>query len=75
MALAEPAREPDGEAVTGDDITIEAVLARFNGDPHAALAAALDDIAYLQRELSFASLAVSYGFARGWTPMVAKGDA
>ena len=71
-ALAEPARKVDGEVVPGDDLTIEAVLARFNGDSRAALTAALDDIASLQRELSFANLTMSYGFARGWTPSIAK---
>jgi hypothetical protein len=52
------------------DLSLSAVLARFDGDARAALEAALDDIAHLQQELTYASLAMSYGFARGWRPRV-----
>lgn len=63
--MAKPAMAADGEAVPAEvDMTVEAVLARFNGDARAALTAALDDIARLSEELTFASLAMSYGFAR-----------
>lgn len=68
----EPAKVAAGEAVPADDLSIEAVLARFDGDPHAALGAAIDDISYLRRELVFASLAMSYGYARGWTPLAKR---
>lgn len=61
--------ESDGEAMR-DELSIDAVLARFNGDAHAALDAALHDITFLQHELILASLAMSYGYARGWRPKV-----
>ncbi len=43
---------------------MEGVLARFDGDAHAALAAALEDVTWMRQELQFSSLAMSYGFAR-----------
>jgi hypothetical protein len=72
--MTEPAKATAGEAVPDDALTVETVLARFNGDAHAALECALSDIAHLERDLSFASLAMSYGFARGWRPSVQKGE-
>jgi hypothetical protein len=39
----EPAKAPAGEAVPGDELSLEAILARFNGDSRAALEAALAD--------------------------------
>lgn len=47
---------------------VDSILRRFDGDAHAALRAALDDIAYLRREVEFAALAMSFGFTRGWRP-------
>jgi hypothetical protein len=44
------------------------VLAVYAGDHRAAIEALLADRAYLERELAFASLAMSFGFARGWRP-------
>lgn len=69
---SEPIKETAGEAVPDNDISMDAVLARFGGDPHAALEAALADVAYLSRELDTASLAMSFGFARGWTPLAKR---
>ena len=69
---SEPVTATAGEAVPDDDLNIDAVLAQFNGDPHAALRAAIDDIAYLRSELVFASLTMSYGYARGWTPLAKR---
>lgn len=60
--MAEPAAVPIAP--------IDEVLSRFNGDAHAALEAALTDLAFLRRELTLASLAMSYGFARGWRPKI-----
>lgn len=57
-----------GEAVPDDSLTLENVLARFNGDAQAALAVAIEDIRYLERELGYASVCMSIGFARGWRP-------
>ena len=68
----EPAKAADGEAVPVVDLSVDAVLARFEGDPRAALEAALADVAYLSRELDTASLAMSFGFARGWSPLTKR---
>lgn len=65
----EPFKESDREAMR-DEMSVEAVLARFDGDATAALEAALHDITFLQHELTLASLAMSYGYARGWKPKV-----
>lgn len=65
----EPITESDREAMR-DEMSIGAVLARFDGDAHAALDAALHDIAFLRQELILAGLAMSYGYARGWKPKV-----
>lgn len=64
---AEPALP---ENVARNDIAadVDSMLRRFDGDAHAALRAALDDIAYLRREVEFAALAMSFGFTRGWRP-------
>ncbi len=63
--MSEPAMATGGETVPdAEDISIETVLARFDGDARAALRAALEDIASLQDEIAFASLMASYGFAR-----------
>lgn len=63
---------PASEAVPEVDLSMDAVLARFDGNPHAALEAALADVAYLTRELDTASLAMSFGFARGWSPLTKR---
>lgn len=69
--MTEPATATAGNAMA-DDNSINAVLARFNGDAHAALECALSDIEYLQQQIRFASLAMSYGFARGWRPSIER---
>lgn len=69
---SEPVKATGGGAVPDDDLSIEAVLARFDGDPYAALGAAIDDISYLHKELTFASLLMSYGYARGWAPLAKR---
>lgn len=71
----EPEKVSAGEAVPDDELSLEAILARFNGDSRAALEAALSDIVFLRKELDFASLAMSYGFARGWKPCTERKDA
>lgn len=45
---------------------IDAAIAACGGDVRTTIAALLADNAALQRELDFASLAMSYGFSRGW---------
>ncbi|MHB2265056.1 hypothetical protein [Aliihoeflea sp. PC F10.4] len=65
----EPITESDRQAMR-DEMSTEAVLARFDGNATAALDAALHDIVYLRHELILAGLAMSYGYARGWKPKV-----
>lgn len=60
------------ECATADGCDLDAVLARFDGDAQAALAAALEDVSFLRREIAFARLAMSYGFARGWLPALER---
>jgi hypothetical protein len=69
--MTQPAAATASEAMA-DDNSIGAVLARFNGNAHAALECALSDIAFLQKEITYASLAMSYGFARGWRPSIER---
>lgn len=70
--MAKPAMATNGEAVPEKDLDVEAVLARFGGDARAALGAALEDLAFLQNEIQFARLAMSYGFTRGWRPALER---
>lgn len=52
--------------------TVNSVIAAYDGDARAALTAALDDVAYLRREIELAQLAMSFGFARGWRPSLER---
>ena len=52
--------------------TVDSVIAAYGGDARAALTAALDDVAYLRREIELAQLAMSFGFARGWRPALER---
>lgn len=72
--MAEPAKATSGEAVPDEGLNVEAVLARFDGDPIAALTAAVEDVIFLRREIEFARLSMSYGFARGWRPALERPD-
>jgi hypothetical protein len=72
--MTKPAKAAAGEAVPDDERSVEAVVARFGGNTRAALESALDDIAHLERELVVASLAMSFGFARGWRPSIDRRD-
>jgi len=53
-------RQPEDE--------IEEALAYHHGDVRATIAALLAEREFLLREIEYASLALSYGFARGWKP-------
>lgn len=57
---------------TFDEMSVDAVLRRFDGDAVAALAAALEDVTFLRREIEYARLAMSYGFSRGWKPALER---
>jgi hypothetical protein len=70
--MTAPAKVAMSEAMPEDKQDAETVLAQFDGDAMAALKAAIEDIAHLRRELALASLAMSYGFARGWRPQIVK---
>jgi hypothetical protein len=73
--MTQPVKAAASEAVADpDDLSIDAVLARFGGDPRDALEAALIDIRRLERELVMASLAASYGYARGRYRVQGNGD-
>ncbi|RCS21815.1 hypothetical protein DUT91_21800 [Phyllobacterium salinisoli] len=50
------------------DDEIAKVLAYHGGDAQAAIKALLEDREFLLREVEIASLAVSYGYTRGWKP-------
>jgi len=51
---------------------IEQVLSYHGGDVRAAIDALLKDRGFLVKEIEYASLAMSMGFARGWKPTVIK---
>lgn len=51
---------------------IEQVLSYHGGDVRAAIDALLKDRDFLVKEIEYASLAMSMGFARGWKPTVIK---
>ena len=52
------------------DDEIELVLAYHKGDVRAAIEALLKDRDFLVKEIEYASLAMSMGFARGWKPTI-----
>lgn len=53
-------RQPEDE--------IDEALAYHQGDARATVAALLAERDFLLREIEYAALAMSYGFARGWRP-------
>ena len=70
--MTAPVKVVAGEAVLDDELTLPAVLARYDGDATKALADAIEDIGHLRGELALASLAMSYGFSRGWRPQITR---
>jgi hypothetical protein len=54
------------------DDEIEMVLAYHKDDVRAAIKSLLKDRDFLVKEIEYASLAMSMGFARGWKPTVIK---
>lgn len=52
--------------VEPDDVDL--MIIEHAGDIRAALAASMAEAAELREEITFASLAMSFGFARGWKP-------
>ena len=51
---------------------VDLVLSYHQGDVRAAIEALLKDRDFLVKEIEYASLAMSFGFARGWKPTVFK---
>lgn len=70
-----PRQAPCATDSPEDALTVDAVLRSFDGDARAALGAALEDVAFLRREIEFARLAMSYGFTRGWRPALERPQA
>lgn len=54
------------------DDEIELVLAYHNGNVRDAIKTLLKDRDFLIKEIEYASLAMSMGFARGWKPTVIR---
>lgn len=54
--------------VEPDDI--DWMIIEHGGDVRAALETSMSEVERLREELAFATLAMSYGFARGWQPKV-----
>ncbi|MFC0245774.1 hypothetical protein ACFOLL_12850 [Falsochrobactrum ovis] len=54
------------------DDEIDLVLAYYKGDVRAAIEGLLKDRDFLVKEIEYASIAMSFGFARGWKPTVIK---
>lgn len=50
------------------DDEIEQLIAEHDGDVQAAIAKLMDERSFLIKELEYASLAMGFGFARGWKP-------
>lgn len=47
---------------------IDLILAYYDGDVRSAIEALLKDRDFLIKEIEYASVAMSIGFARGWKP-------
>lgn len=67
-----PRQAPYATDTREDAMTVDVILRNFDGDARAALSAALEDLAFLRREIEFARLAMSYGFTRGWRPALER---
>jgi hypothetical protein len=65
-----PPIDPNGKNIPApvDADLVHEVLKAHRGDVRAAIAGLLEDVDYLQGEIAYASLALSRGFTRGWTP-------
>ena len=61
---AEPALVPE----ESDFDAIEAILAAHHGDARAAIGDLVERIQHLRYQLSLASVAMSKGMTRGWSP-------
>lgn len=58
--MSEPALKHDEE--------IDQLIAEHGGDVHAAIEQLLSEKNFLIKELEYASLAMGFGYARGWKP-------
>ncbi|MBV2143103.1 hypothetical protein KUG47_06290 [Falsochrobactrum sp. TDYN1] len=57
------------------DDEIEQVLSYYKGDVRAAIEGLLKDRDFLVKEIEYASLAMSFGYSRGWKPSIIQGYA
>ncbi|EJN04179.1 hypothetical protein [Phyllobacterium sp. YR531] len=48
------------------------LIAEHEGDANAAIARLIEERSFLTKELEYASLAMGFGFARGWKPKLLK---
>jgi len=55
------------------DDEIEQVLSYYNGDVRAAIEGLLKDRDFLVKEIEYASIAMSFGYSRGWKPSTSQG--
>ncbi|MEJ1117879.1 hypothetical protein V9K92_05285 [Phyllobacterium sp. CCNWLW109] len=48
------------------------LIAEHGGDVQAAIAKLMDERSFLIKELEYASLAMGFGYARGWKPKLSR---
>lgn len=54
------------------DDDVEQLIAEHGGDIQAAIAKLLSERSFLIKELEYASLAMGFGYARGWKPKLMR---
>ncbi|MEP7453494.1 hypothetical protein [Phyllobacterium sp. SB3] len=54
------------------DDEVERLIAEHGGDVQAAFTALLSERSLLIKELEYASLAMGFGYARGWKPRLSR---
>lgn len=62
--MKEPEQDYENEA--------DQLIAEHGGDAVAAIAKLVEERGFLIKELEYASLAMGFGFARGWKPKLSK---
>ncbi|MEI4482665.1 MULTISPECIES: hypothetical protein [unclassified Phyllobacterium] len=54
------------------DDEVEQLIAEHDGDVQAVIAKLMDERSFLIKELEYASLAMGFGYARGWKPKLSR---
>ncbi len=62
--MEEPEQDYENEA--------DQLIAEHGGDANTAIAKLVEERAYLTKELEYASLAMGFGYARGWKPKLSR---